>query len=261
MAELEAVDAVYASLQPSWQTVLTTQTALRGATIEKMVREQHAQVVEALSEVDHIFVHAMSNNGYGFWQKLAQRNPGIAAKVRGMIFDCGVVLGSDLGETEWFHIFSKTVIGVMVMADAVPSGGGMMKPAIQRIEAASRLLAKATARGGSEEGANEDDWSFDDLSAWQLEHESPVPTVCLTSKADLVVPEAGVRAYAKALQDAHVGRDVRVVSLGGTHCQQVITDRERYTEAISAHLERAQCTPPGTARRHAARCPTLCDAA
>ena len=90
------------------------------------------EVAEALSDVDQVIVHAMSvrihfsactmhaqkhagllpcihtlsrkldsrpqNNGYGMWQRLAQTNPAIASRVCGFIFDCGVMLGDELGE-------------------------------------------------------------------------------------------------------------------------------------------------------------------
>jgi hypothetical protein len=64
-----------------------------------------------------------------------------------------------------------------------------------------------------------------------------VPTLCLTSPDDLVVPERGVRAYADALSKAHPGRDVRVVSLHGPHCKLVMSDRELYAEAVGQLVE------------------------
>jgi dienelactone hydrolase len=64
-----------------------------------------------------------------------------------------------------------------------------------------------------------------------------VPTLCLTSDEDMVVPARGVRAYAAALSKAHPGRDVRVSSLKGSHCQLFTGDRERYADAISQLVE------------------------
>ena len=46
-----------------------------------------------------------------------------------------------------------------------------------------------------------------------MKHEPPLPTLCLTSPADFVVPEAGVHEFADALRKAQPARSVRVLSL------------------------------------------------
>jgi hypothetical protein len=231
LLEMEPVDTVYARLRPSWRTVVTNFSALVGEHALRVLLEQQAQVAEALSDIDHVFVHIMSNNGYGSWQRLAYQNPALASKVRGYVYDCAVMVGGGLGEREWFHVFSQTVTGVMVMASAIPGGIKNIGPAKQRIEVASRALAQA----GSFERTGD---SFDELHELQLKHEAPVPSLCLTSPADPVVPETSVRAYAAALREAAPSRDVRVVSLSGKHCNLAISDREQYAAAVEALLDR-----------------------
>ena len=116
-----------------------------------------------------------------------------------------------------YEIFSKTLLGVMVMSGSIPGAGSMsdVPAAKRRIDAACHLLAT----GFSARAAAYRSESFEEQHAWQLAHESPVPTLCLTSSADHVVPESAVRTYADALRGAHAHRDVRVVSLRGSHCQ------------------------------------------
>jgi hypothetical protein len=186
---------------------MTTRTGLGGPKVSALAKVQVEEVLEALSDVDHVIVHAMSNNGYGMWQNLARcvvasraaaicvplrqtcvlrplslsislrrQRPALASRVRGIVFDCGVMVGGDLGEEEWFHVFSKTTVGVMVMAEAIPDGpggaGARIRPAAARIDVASRLLAKhVTGQGGTLSG--DSDSSFDTMHAWQLANESP----------------------------------------------------------------------------------------
>ena len=119
----------------------------------------------------------------------------------------------------------------MVMADAVPEQDGVkaMGPAVQRINAASRLVASRVAASGRlVEGVP----TFEEQHAWQLANEPPLPALCLTSPRDVVVPASGVRAFAASLREASPGRDVRVVDgLDGAHCQLAVSDRERYSQA------------------------------
>ena len=126
------------------------------------------------------------------------------------------------------------IVGVMVMSSCIPGSG--LGPAVKRIEAASKLLARAVATNPSMILKE----SFEDVHTWQLKHEAPVPTICLTSPADVVVREAGVRDYAAALQAAQPKRQVSVVSLKGNHCQLVKVDRDEYARHVDAWLERAQ---------------------
>jgi hypothetical protein len=73
MRELTAVDGVYSKLRPTWKTVKTTMTALTtGAKIDALRNVQVDEVIAAVSDAQHVLVHAMSNNGYGMWQSLAQ---------------------------------------------------------------------------------------------------------------------------------------------------------------------------------------------
>ena len=59
-----------------------------------------------------------------------------------------------------------------------------------------------------------------------------MPTLCLTSPADVVVPEAGVREFAAALGKAQPARSVRVLSLQGTHAQLLSTDPAAFARAL-----------------------------
>ena len=101
MLQLEPVDKIYATLKPGWKRVMTTQSGLHGPKAGALVRAQLLEAAEALADIDHVYVHAMSNNGYGTWQRIAKATPSLAAKVRGMIFDCGVIVGGALGDSQW----------------------------------------------------------------------------------------------------------------------------------------------------------------
>jgi len=45
--------------------------------------------------------------------------------------------------------------------------------------------------------------------AWQAAHDPCVPTLCLTSEEDSVIPAPGVRAFADGLRAAQPARQVR----------------------------------------------------
>lgn len=235
MLELEPVDAIYARLRPAWRTVMGTMTGLQGERADKLREAQMREIAQALVDVEHVFVHAMSNNGFGTWQGLVRSAPPLAAKVRGIVYDCGVVIGGALDEETWHQVVSKTTVGVMVMASCTPGGRGGLGPAMKRIEAASRILAKRIVSSERLLGGE----TFEEMHAWQQLHEPSVPTLCLTSRGDLVVPEAGVRAYAASLRAAQPTRDVRVVSLQGTHCQLAKSDREQMSRHVESFLARA----------------------
>ena len=153
------------------------------------------------------------------------------------MYDCGIAVGREITEATWHQILSKTVIGVMVMAECIPGGGTLASatPHIKRIEAASRTLAKLIANETSSPGT----YDFDALHTWQLTHEPAVPTLCLTSPSDVVIPEGNVRSFAEALRKAQPTRDVQVVALAGSHCQLGLVSRESYSRAIETLLERA----------------------
>ncbi len=122
MLELDVVDSVYAKLRPSWRTVMTTMTALRGKRADELREAQLSEVARALADCDHVYVHSMSNNGFGAWQQMARRTPELAAKVRGFVFDCGVVVGSAMDESTWREVFSKSARRFRPQPDA-PSRG------------------------------------------------------------------------------------------------------------------------------------------
>ena len=103
MLQLEQIEKVYKGLRPSWTTVAAIQTALSGARVARLVEQQVREVSEALSGIDHVIVHAMSNNGYALWMRLQKADPALAAKVCGCVFDCGIMLGNSLGESEWYN--------------------------------------------------------------------------------------------------------------------------------------------------------------
>jgi len=66
---------------------------------------------------------------------------------------------------------------------------------------------------GPPEAANErNSFSFDAYST------PPVPTLCFTSQEDTIITPAAVEDWACYLKEAHPARDVRVVTLRGTHC-------------------------------------------
>ena len=62
MRLLAPVDAAYAELEPSWRTVMTTLSMLPGERFDRMVEAQMHEAAEALSAVNHVIVHSMSNN-------------------------------------------------------------------------------------------------------------------------------------------------------------------------------------------------------
>ena len=241
MALLQPVDDAYKKLRPDWRTVATTVTGLKTEASAKAVVAQLLEASEALSGCRHVIVHSLSNNGYGAWIKLARMVPTLGEKLAGCVFDCGMIAGNDMGG-QWFDVISKTTLGVLVLANLLPPGMGLPE-ASKRLNAASRLLAdrmnatpadKATDTTKPEEAFT--DMSFDAMLEWQLANEKPVPTLCLTSPMDQVVPEAGVRAFAKMLQTAQPSRQVTVTTINAAHCQLGSTDPKKYTEAIGTLL-------------------------
>ena len=88
----------------------TTRTGLSGGKVTSLVREQLLEASEALADCDSIIVHAMSNNGYGTWLTMAPSFPRLASRVRGIVFDCGVMVGCEFGEAQWLQVLSKTIV-------------------------------------------------------------------------------------------------------------------------------------------------------
>ena len=121
-----------------------------------------------------------------------------------------------------------------------------------RVEHAARCTigSGAGAHDGSGDAAT--DWGFESLLAWQLEHEPPVPVLCLTSAQDVVVPEAAVRAFAGRLRATQPARAVNVALLDGPHCQLALSAPHTYRDAIAPLLHaaddmNAQPLPTGSA--------------
>lgn len=109
MTELEPIERVYEKLRPSWRVVTTTMTRLPGQRAEELGTAQLRETVEALEDADHIYVHSCSNHGYSTWHSLVREvAPELSAKVRGFLYDCGVIVGKAVDEASWFQIFSKS---------------------------------------------------------------------------------------------------------------------------------------------------------
>ena len=227
---LKPVEDAYKKLRPGWRLVSTTFTGLSGPAAEAEIAKQMEAVADALAACPRVILHSMSNNGYYAYLKLMNSIPTLSDKLIGSIYDCGVVSGGHLGNEEWFQIFSKTVLGVMVLANLKPPGMSMPK-AKERLETASRALVAANTFGKS---------SSSETVQEQCRKEQPVPTLCLTSPYDPVVPEVGVRAFAETLRKAHPQRQVDVCSIPAAHCQLGSTKPDLYEAAILDLITKAE---------------------
>ena len=100
----------------------------------------------------------------------------------------------------------------------------------RRPEAASRLLAK---------NANEVLGTPDDDLAWQCANEPPVPTLCLSSPIDPVVPQKGIYAFGERLVAAQPTRSVRHASISAPHCQLADKEPKAYADELQRLLDQA----------------------
>lgn len=232
MNSLSPVDKVYQRLRPSWRTVLSTITGMRSAGALAVVDAQLDQVAAAVAGCSRLVVHAMSNNGYAHWIKLAQRSPALLERLSGCVFDCGMASGGALTAESWYHVLSKTTCGVMALADLKPPGQTLGQAA-KRVDAASRATARRMAAGALND-------AFESFRTWQLAHEPPVSTLCLTSPTDPVVPMAGVEAFAAGLRAAQPSRGFELIALEAAHCQLAQQQPAAYAAAIEALVLRAE---------------------
>jgi pimeloyl-ACP methyl ester carboxylesterase len=71
-----------------------------------------------------------------------------------------------------------------------------------------------------------------DVFAWTAAREPAVPTLCLTSERDTIIPSSDVHDWADLLRAAQPARLLRVTELHGTHCQLLVMDGARYAATI-----------------------------
>jgi hypothetical protein len=231
MMQLEPVDSTYKSLRPEWRTVTSTFHGVHGDEAKLITDRQCDEIISSLASCERILVHALSNNGYFAWMRLQKREPSLGRRLAAAVFDCGIVpsAGGHLDPEAWFHIFSKTTLGVMVVSDMTPPDLGILR-AKKRLEAASRLLAK---------NANEVLGTPDDDLAWQCANEPPVPTLCLSSPIDPVVPQKGIYAFGERLVAAQPTRSVRHASISAPHCQLADKEPKAYADELQRLLDQA----------------------
>ena len=234
---LAPVTEQYRKFAPSWRIVATTSPNVsclgdRGAALAE---EQVQRVAKEVSGCGRIFVHAMSNNGFGLWIRAQQAHPALADRLVGAVFDCGIsanpTSGGSFSADGWMTVLSATILGVMVAEGWTPSEpqpvATARREAIGRIEPACRLAAARLANLRD---------PFGPLHAWQLEHEPAVPTLCLTSPTDAVIPAASVHKFAERLRSHQPSRRVSEASLAGSHCRLFESSPREYAGAIQTFV-------------------------
>jgi hypothetical protein len=75
--------------------------------------------------------------------------------------------------------------------------------------------------------------------AWQCANEPPVPTLCLSSPIDPVVPQKGIYAFGERLRTAQPTRSVRHASISAPHCQLADKEPTAYANELRTLLDEA----------------------
>ena len=245
------VAAVYAERWPRWKAVMTTRVGLvspaeggaeGGATAAAAdsaaaVEAQRGEVLGALSDCAHVVVHAMSNNGHGYWHELlgsGDAGKALAARVRCVIYDCAPSLAIEMPESFQEQVLLKTIAGAAF-------GLGVHAPPRVAKGSMTLCLGKAVAAvPAGAVGVGPSRLILEDM----IRLEPRVPTLFLTSPDDVVVPEAGVRSYAAELESAHAGRHIHVASLEGGHCQLHTATRKAFIAEIDGLVGRTSLGTP-----------------
>lgn len=189
----------------------------------------------ALAGCASLVVHACSNHGFAFWCALQQRFPELAPKLRCVVFDCAMIAGAHFTPEHWQTVLSTTVSTAMVILDAAPASGSGKARA--RLRAAAPACAAKHFAAGSR-------GTFEEALEWQLGHEPPVPTLCLTSPDDVVIPPAAVEAFAQKMRLAQPSRDVQVAHVRGPHGQLASSSPEEVQQRIESLVGRSERRRP-----------------
>ena len=213
--------------------------------------------VSALAGCESILVHAMSNNGQGLWATLLhRRGAALRDRVAAVIYDCSCHDGQ-LQHHKWEETIMATVLGPILIdqVEATDRRGvrvecfddamqttllGAARRLSHGIQAAEGGAAAATATAAATPASQTTTHLFGcatptfwgsrlrldglGMSDYVAAHEPSVPTLCLTSAGDALIPPAAVQSWARDLTAQCPGRSVQVATLKGPHCQLLQRD-------------------------------------
>lgn len=208
LASLESYAAVYASRWPHWIRLVHAgplqldEIAKVGT--EADVQEKAAsaaaldELVTALSHVESILVHLMSNQGHMLWCHLLRREGGrLTKRVVGMVCDCAASRNEFFATNAVANTKHRTVLATLGAWDVALS-----RSARAALESASDAASSAAQGLDTQYTLAASDAAF----YHQARADPQVPTLCLTSAEDDIIVEAGVRAYAEQLACAQPSR-------------------------------------------------------
>ena len=223
-SSLEALDAVcgaYTDTWPSWRVVATTRVVVDD---EDAQAAQTNAVMKAIDGCPRIVVHVLSNHGHSMWIELLKRHgDALQSRLAALIFDCAP---ASVNHVEPLHMVNAAVYTIR-MGLTVHGLAGIVGQGRKRLEAISEcLLNKGVIM-----------WLDEHTLEWQTANEPVVPTLCLTSDTDTVIPRQGVEAFAALLREASPSREVRVQVCRGSHARLLDTDGANVLGALVALVE------------------------
>ena len=184
----------------------------------------------AMSCVDQLLVHVMSNNGHNLWCHLLRREGSrLSSRLAGVIFDCAGARSTYLDAPMRAEVLQRQALATLQASDVALTLDD---------RAALKRAAKLQAGALDASALAASDAAFD----FQVAMEPHPPTLCLTSADDNLITEAAVIAFAEEIRTGSKAKDcrsrsVRVVRLRGQHVQLLHSSRQPYLDAISAFVD------------------------
>jgi len=242
--QLDAVGKLYDATLPSWQRVATTTSALaappddaRLSAHAAALREAQFEVVaQACAAAGDVLVHVFSNNGAGAFAELLRRDPALAAKVRGVVFDSAATL--DIGPN-MADVVLGSVLGDLRRLEAPGATVAKVKDA--------RLAANVAAVFAKPDGPTPMDAALAEL----VDATCPkaAPALFLYSSTDRLILAARVEEFADRVaagRDDGAARLTRKVFDGSGHVRHLDAFPGEYAAAVGALV--AAAMPEETSR-------------
>jgi hypothetical protein len=242
---LAYAERAYAEMLPGARVVVTCASGLCAEELAKPSLEaQLKKVVASLEGCKQIVAHVCSNNGAGLWGVLQQRvGTALNDRLAAVVYDCavearerGVGGESEAAYTDWVvsWVLNSVWSGVMVHREKLVPG--RIEDTADTLRALKETLEKCTRSLIHAKLQTRDFFWLTrmrfDAYGYLVAHEPSVPTLCLTSASDVVVPHDAVDDWASRLRSAKPSRPVSVETLSGAHVHLHETDTANYRAKV-----------------------------
>ena len=212
-------ERVYAEMLPGARVVVTCASGLCAEELAKPSLEaQLKKVVSSLEGCMSIVAHVCSNNGAALWGVLQQRvGTALNDRLSAVVYDCavearerGIGNEEEAAYIDWVvsWVLNSVWSGVMVHREKIVPGriedtADTLRGLKETLEQCTRSLIQSKLHSRNFFWLTR--MGFD-AYAFLVDHEPPVPALCLTSASDVVVPQDGVEDWASRLRSAQPSR-------------------------------------------------------